>query len=667
MTGFLTRRRLLGATGAAALAAPVASCDLLSTDPEGSERDTGAGGKGTGGGSGDREAPALAARVRDGELPRRSRRLPHKPLIVDTREKSGSYGEQWRNALIGAGDAFRLNYTIGYENLVSWDIKWKKVVPNVAESVEIGDGGRRYTFGLRPGLRWSDGKPFTAEDIAFAYNDMLSNQKLMPVLPSLYSSDGETAKLETPDPHTARFTFSTPNGLFLEQIASNPTNLLTCLPRHYLERFHPKYGNPDDAAAKKHGYDGARNLLEAMVAPDGGLWHDPDLPRLHAWLPTSGLGTGSRIRFERNPYYWKTDKDGRQLPYLDGVTFDMVGDDQVLLLKVVHGEIDMIGRHVNTPKNKPVLARNRESAGYGFFDLKSDKVNTLSIMLNLTCKDPVLREIFGNREFRVGLSHAINRPEIIKTVHKRQGTPWQVAPQKGTPFYDEEFATQFTAYDVDRANAHLDRAGYAERDGNGKRLGPDGNPIAFGIDVAIGAGKPYMIDSLELIRGYWRAVGIDLTLKQEDLTLYVDRRDSNQAQACVWDGDGGIDAVMTPGMYVPTGPSMGYAPAWGLWYQTSGKSGEEPPAPTRRQMELYDRLRTEVKETARDHLMHRILTIAKEQFYTIGVSSPVPMYGIVKDTFTNMVDRTYFAAHFPVPGATRPEQYFIDGRAASQP
>jgi peptide/nickel transport system substrate-binding protein len=285
-------------------------------------------------------------------------------------------------------------------------------------------------------------------------------------------------------------------------------------------------------------------------------------------------------------------------------------------------------------------------------------------MLNLTSRDPVKRDVFGSKDFRIGLSYAIDRAQIIGAVHARQGEPWQVAPNKGSEFYDEEMAKQYTDHDVDLANQHLDRAGLTERDGSGLRLGPDGKPVRFTVMVGSGAGKPHLADSLELVRGYWREVGIDVSVKPEDLTLFGERQLANQTDAAVWDGDGGLDTIRTPAYYLPTGANnTSYAQGWAQWYQSGGASGEEPPAPVRRQFALYERLLVTPGAAQRSALMKQILAIAKQEFYAIGISTAVPGYGVVKENFHNMVPETFFAASFPYPGVTGPEQYFIEGEA----
>ncbi|CAN0597105.1 unnamed protein product, partial [Laminaria digitata] len=159
-------------------------------------------------------------------------------------------------------------------------------------------------------------------------------------------------------------------------------------------------------------------------------------------------------------------------------------DKEALLLQGLNGDIDMMSRGFNTTDNRQVVVENEERGNYYLTTKIAESGNVMALALNLTHKDAVKREIFNNKDFRIGLSHAINRQEISDIVYASQLNPRQLAPLPDSPFYDEEMAQQYAAYDVDKANEYLDKAGYSERDSNGVRLGPDGNPISFVVEVA---------------------------------------------------------------------------------------------------------------------------------------------------------------------------------------
>jgi peptide/nickel transport system substrate-binding protein len=632
----------------------VPACSLFSLEPGGSNKPDPNSGRVD---AKAKEAPALAARVAAGELPPVKDRLPANPLVVEPVDRLGVYGGEWRSALLGPEDDAWLYRTIGYEQLLSWDVGFTRPIPNIAESVEVEAGGRQFTFTLRRGMRWSDGELFTTDDIIFAYDDILVPDDVTVAIPPFLMAGDRPARLERVDDLTFRILFPEPQGQLLENLASANAYMLNVWPRHYLERFHGRYNKDADRLAKQEGHERWQDLIVAK----GDQWRNPELPTLRAWILTSGLGDGSQLVAERNPYYWKTDPQGRQLPYLDRVVYDLVEDVEVILLKATNGELDLHTRHINTLANKPVLAKSRDRGGYRFLELTPGSMNYLIIALNLVHKDRTLRGIFQNKDFRIGLSHAINREELIRACFQRQGEPWQACPRPESDFFDEEMAKQYTEYDVDLANEHLDRAGLTDKDGDGFRLRPDGKQLTFSIEVAVGY-DPSWVGALELIRRYWRAVGINVDIKAEDRTLFIERKEANDHDAAVWSGNQGAlnDALLAPLWYFPSSiVDQAYGIPWANWYNGDPGPSEKPPPPTIRQMELYDQLNASTDVDERKDLLRQILQIAKEEFYTIGTALPTSEYGIVNVDFANVLDKMPNLWVYPTPGPSRPEQYFI--------
>lgn len=653
----LGRRAFVRTAGGSLLLATAATgCDFVSTEPSGGDR-KGSGGRRGGAHGGPREAPMLAEQVKSGKLSTLKDRLPDKPLVLDPVDRTGVYGGDWNSALLGAADSVWLDRTIGYDPMMAWNLDFTKPVPNVAESLEADADRKTYTLRLRPGMKWSDGKPFTADDLVFWYDDVVRNDELGGVVPSDLTVRDKPARLEKLDDHTVRFEFADTNGLFPQYLATLSLGAMTRHPRHYLRQFHKKYAKNVEKLAEQDGFSDWSELFLAKADQ----WANVDLPTLRAWKLKTALGKGPRVVAERNPYYFKVDPDGRQLPYLDRVVYTVAQNDEALLLKVSHGEIDMTCWHVNTPSNKPVLARNRSKGGYRFFDLKWAWMNRMVIMFNFTHEDRKLAEVFRNRDFRIGLSYAINRQEMIDAVFQRQGEPWQAAPRRESEFYDEQLAKQYTEYDVQQANAHLDRAGYRNRDQQGFRLRPDGTRISFAVEVATPAAlSPYWVDAMQLVKGYWKAVGVDARIKSEDRSLFVERTIANKTEATVWMGDGGMhDAILDPRYYFPYSASSRFAVAWANWYQGSANEQRKPPEVPRRQMKLYDQLKRTADRAERKDLFQQILRIAREEFYVIGTALPEGNYGIVKKDFHNVPQEMILSWMYPTPGPTHTEQYFL--------
>jgi peptide/nickel transport system substrate-binding protein len=648
-----SRRAILTWGGTSALLSmSLSACSFLSTEPQLQENSD----QGRSDSIDVLESPALAALVEAGDLPPLEERIPAQPLVVDA-PQPGSYGGTFKSPTIGPGDSEPFARLIDYEPLLRMNPMVTEVTPNVCTAVDTNDAGTEFTVTLREGMRWSDGAPFTAEDIVFAIDDVFGNEEISPVPPTWLSQDGELANAQQVDATTVKIIFSRPDGMFLE--ASTRIMDLVRFPKHYAKQFLPKYNDKIDREAKDEGFQGWTEYwgdrLDRVV--------NPDLPTISAWVVKTPLGQGPRVEWQRNPYYWKTDRDGRQLPYIDNLSFEVVTDPQVILLKATDGEFDLLYRDADiTPTNKPVLAGAREQSGLELVDLKPTFANTMAIQLNLANKNKAHRELYQNRDFRIGLSHAIDRKELITAVWQRQGEPWQVAPYRESAFYDEEFATQYTAFDPAAANDHLDKAGITQRDDQGFRTLPNGDRLTVTLDV-VGSYAPEMPSACSMISEMWKAVGVRLKINTTDRTLFYERKlpTANLHDGGVWYPTGGYTTeIIDPRGYLPFSAESIWATPWAEWFASRGQAGEEPISAAKEQIRLYWQLQEEPSEAERDTLFRQILDIAKEQFWVIGISSLPEPYLTVKNHLKNVQGGVPHSWAYRTPAHTNPESWYFD-------
>src|SRR5690606_39106440 len=158
-------------------------------------------------------------------------------------------------------------------------------------------------------------------------------------------------------------------------------------PQHSFAQFHPQHG--EGVAVRWEG-EGSDIWRGSCLAKGGGgtiateYWANPEIPTTFPWKVKSGL-SDTRLEMERNPYYWKTDPEGRQLPFLDGVVFDIVNDPETMLLKASNGEVDFDVNPYGFCKlaNKPVLARSRTEGNFDFVDVTDSRCNYVVIEFNL--------------------------------------------------------------------------------------------------------------------------------------------------------------------------------------------------------------------------------------------------------------------------------------------
>lgn len=611
------------------------------------------------------QAPALDARVTAGELPAVDERLPASPLVLTPLNEVGSYGGEMRTDLLGGTDRGYgwLNRIIGYEPLVRFAPEGGTVVPNIAESWEASEDSTQFTFKLRQGMKWSDGAPVTADDVVFWFEDMALNEELFPGGPGGHMMNGgEAAKLEKVDDFTIKFTFTKPYGLFLQQMASG-NNLPTIAPKHYAEKFHPKYNAEGiDAEIKAAGVTSWVDLFTQKVGGPTGSnfaqWLNPELPTLNAWTVTQPYdGSSSQVVATRNPYYWKVDTAENQLPYLDQVVLPIVGDPEVLKLMVMNGQVDFVYRPQNFGiTDKPILFENQAAGKYHFIDLSADVSAAHAVHLNLTVQDPVKNALFNDRNFRIALSHAINRPELIDIIYVGQGEPFQVAPRPESQFYDEAFAHQYTEYDPDLANKMLDELGLTNRDGNGIRLMSDGNPLSIRVDVRTDTTQ--QVDSLELMQGYWKDVGVDLQVNVIDSALYRERQVANLHEAMSNVGAGGLNELLNPRLYVPINDNALYGVPWSYWYN-GDERGIEPPAETKRQLGLYDEALATADPAKQAELFKQVIEIAKNEFRSFGISLLTGTYSIATDRMGNVPTTMIDSAIYPTPAPLNLATWYV--------
>jgi peptide/nickel transport system substrate-binding protein len=577
------------------------------------------------------EAPALAEQASAGTIPALADRLPKNPSVVTPLTQIGQYGGTFRRAQTSPEGTSDFNH-ITRASLVEWSLGLDfETLPGLASSWDVNDDATVYTFHLREGIKWSDGEPYTADDIVFYVDSIAKNAELNPAPPTFMSVGGQPADVEKVDDYTVTFTFAQPNGLFPRFLAFQGDNLNA--PKHYLSQFHPDF--TDQAAVDKLATDaGFASWVEFFNAKNLG-WTNPERPGLGAWYLTQAIaGSSTRATLERNPYYWKIDTEGNQLPYADGVVFDIL-DKTAITLRAANGEIDLQYKYLGF-QDMPVLTDGQEAGNYTVRQWGLD-APWIAMYMNQSHTDPVLRELMQSIDFRAGLSHAINREEMNEILFLGLGGTQHPCAIPEDPYYVEGYGYAFTEYDVDEANARLDAAGLTEKDGSGLRLRPDGQPLELTILTFVYETGVNASDAYELVKQYWAAVGIQVNIDVQDPTLWQERVTASEMDIAgytvaglLWDID--------PLWYVPTSRQCYWAPLFGINYATNGESGEEPPENLKALQDLYDQLVAEADPDARIELGRQILAVHDENVFMIGTVTAPFQPTVVNNALVNVLE-----------------------------
>jgi peptide/nickel transport system substrate-binding protein len=604
------------------------------------------------------EAPDLAAMVAAGTLPPVEKRLPDQPEVIKPYKELGTYGGVIRFGLRGSSDHNHILRLVGPQGLVRWDPGFSTVVPNLAESYEVNEEATEFTFHLRAGLKWSDGQPFNADDVLFNVNDLILNTDFAPT-PPRYTAAGEPMWVEKIDDLTVRFTFPAPAGGFLYDLAMPLGQHPVLYAKHYCQQFHPAY-NPDvQALVAESGTADWQSLFRQQCGDIEipSRWGNPDRPTMDPWIIDAPYtGGATQVTLERNPYFWQIDTEGNQLPYLDGLTADVAQDVESLLLSVIGGKIDFALRHIDATANRPVLAENQERGNYHMFSADPGGGTYMAIDLNLTHKDPELRELFNQKDFRIALSHGINRQDIIDTVLLGQSEPWQLGDFAGSPYYNEQLSTQYLEYDPDKANQMLDALGYA-RGADGIRTLPSGRRISFQIDV-IPTNLPDHVDILGMIEAEWKDIGVQMKVNPLERSFFFERTTvAYDHDAAVWISSGS-SLVSQPTKLAPIAQDSRWGTPWVQWYTSRGTSGEEPPESIKERLALWDQIRAAADLHKREELFAQLNQKAADAFEVIGVAKAMPSYGIVNNNLVNVPDTMPNSWEWPTPAPTLLQTWF---------
>ncbi len=599
------------------------------------------------------EAPMLRERVESGELPPLDERLPVEPYVVETVEQIGEYGGTLymvAQSLAGFGTDM---HVLGIEPPLRLSSDGVTVLPNILRDWETEDF-QTWTLHFREGMRWSDGHPFTAEDMMFWWEDEVNNPL---ITAAIYIREFQNAQLEMIDPYTVVMTLDRPFPMFEYTLVTQWGYLgQWWRPKHHLSQFNPNYVPEEEllALAEEEGYETIQQLWRAKAGWSAKPF-DAGLPVINAHkLVEKRLDTWV---WERNPYYWKVDTAGNQLPYIDGAIVQHIADAETITAQVVSGQVDIEVWHTSLD-NFSLYRANEESGNYRTLMWSSDKGAEVMLMPVHTYQDEELAEVFQDVRFRKALSLAIDRDEINEMLYFGLATPRQFTLHPSSEFYNPEWAEVYVDYDPEAANDLLDDMGLTQRDSAGYRLLPSGRRLAFTAEYWPSEPET-KTPMMELMVDYWGELGIDLALTPQDRSLNAQRAGANEIALNLWHGGHVIDIEWQINMQPPL-PSSGisWGPGYNAWYEDTGsENAVEPPALVKELYDLADELRVETDPGRRMELGQAMWQMQADNLFYIGTVGMAPYPIIVSNDLRNVPEEALWSALWL--HRYHPEQFFL--------
>jgi peptide/nickel transport system substrate-binding protein len=436
--------------------------------------------------------------VKAGKLPPVAERLPKEPLVYKTAnmpDGNGVYGDVMRHVIGGRPEGW--NFWGGQSQ--GWggiDIAMTECLtrtgplfmvnpedlqplPNLAKSWEWSEDGKTLTVHLIEGAKWSDGDPFDTEDIAFYWNDVILDPEVTPLMGASQDTYAG-AELKVTGDYTFTMTFDT---AFPETVLYAMAYGNFCPgPSHVLKPQHPKYGGAS--------YEAFRDAF-----PPEKL----GFPVMGAWVPVE-YRSDDIVVLRRNPYYWKVDEAGQQLPYLDEMHYRLstwadrdvqavAGTGDFSNLEQAENYVEALRKSAD-PDAPARLAFGPRTISYSFYPNLSGNG-----WGEPDARAQAVRELNRIFDFRAGISQALDRQRLGESLVKGPFTvPYPGGLVPGTSFYDKA-STVFYPFSADSAKAHLAKAGLKDTDGNGFYNWPEGSPAGTGdIQLSILHSADYQTD-----------------------------------------------------------------------------------------------------------------------------------------------------------------------------
>lgn len=595
------------------------------------------------------QSPYLDQAVAKGELPPVKDRLPVDPPVIEPIENIGKYGGR----AIGGAGMFG-NYA---ENLFICDPDFSdKILPNIVRDYLWTADRKTLTIFLRKGLKWSDGVPYTAEEMVFWWKYIFPDPELNPCYEGKTIID-RVSNVRKIDDWTVVFEFSEPNPFFINIHATlgGEDWWWAFNPSHYLKQFYAF--SRDDAdrltkMAKDEGMETWRQLFNKKRQRAGDPKKEQLMPTL---MPYMCKEKGPNwVLYVRNPYYFQVDPAGNQLPYIDEIYEESMPSAETADMKLLAGELSSGSTAL---KNLPTFQANAQKGDYRIYLYPNNYGSQCALFFNLTESDPVLRKIFNDIDFRRAVSLSIDRNAINKTLYLGVAKVSNAIIMDSSKTFEPWMTTDYAQYDPTAANKLLDAIGLVDKNKDGVRERPDGKPLQIFFETY----TDEHILMIEMMSEMWKKVGLNITLKTEARELYRERAVSNMVQMTANYTQGNDAPFQRAFRLIPGQMSEGDPfPLWTTWVSTGGKQGEEPTEDGKNLMKWFEIMSSSPSPSTRVEYEKKIVTFYTQNLWLIGVLNGVPTPIIVKNNLRNVPATAIIAWDNRWPEVCHPEQYYLE-------
>ena len=361
----------------------------------------------------------------------------------------------------------------------------------------------------------------------------------------------------------------------------------------------------------------------------------------------------------RNPYYYRIDKNGQQLPYIDRLVLIPQSKSQILSA-VVDGKSDLQAAGLSLP-DIPALKAAAEKGVIRLNLWPSGRGSQLALYPNLNAKDPVWQKLLRDLRFRRALSLATDRAAINRTIYGNMAKPRANTLLADSPLFDPDAQKAWAEYDLARSQELLDSIGLKMDKNYGLRRLPDGHLLS--LLVTTQGTDPSEVAVLRLIQDSWRKVGIELMIGAPLPATFEGRLLDGSTLMSIAEGlaNGLATPEMNPAEMTPSSRSQPQWPRWGLYQESGGANGEPVDIQSALDLvQLWKRWRDARNDGDKKAAWRKIVQINADQVFTIGLVGEVPQPVAVNPRLRNIPERDFYnwepGAYF---GIYRPDTFWL--------